>query len=521
LFIGEARGLAQGDVVDEEALSQHLTAERRLETGAFFTPRPLVDQVLDLVSPYLPAGGPARVVDPACGAGAFLVAAHERFPAAQLVGAELDGQSAMQARSRVRAAHVLDGDVLTTDVLSPALGSGFELWVGNPPYNGTSPLLRDKAAWARACAWLPGDFTLPKHTSLREDYVFFLLRASMRLGGHEGALAFITSATLLDAYNYAPVRQALLGRLQLREVVDLGAGAFEGTMVRTCITVWTTARDERAARFAGVDFAPRSPSFALRPSSDEAEALDAQWRAGGATIGELVPVSFPGLKTRFDELLVDDDAARLLERVSAFLSTTDLRAFAARFELADELVPKLAELKASCGPLTVREDAVRPFIRYRGPRPVGPRAFCYLERALIPRGDHRLRGDYDPHRHAVKLVFNQHEVPLAAHVFEAGGCVTAYRHSRFAPLEVPRALLAEPNRPKLRADEPLAVNLSAKGLEWAAQLGSPRAVFAHIARHVMSDDFQRVWAPARGTAAAPLIAPPQPFTRPVQEPLGL
>jgi N-6 DNA Methylase len=497
--------------VDEEALAGHLEAPRRLERGAFFTPRPVVDRLLDAVTPCLPFGGPAVVVDPACGAGAFLVAAAERWPAARLVGAELEASSAALCRQRVPGATVLDADALASDALEAELGRpGFELWVGNPPYNGTSPLLRSKAAWARACGWLPEDLRPPPGTSLRDDYVFFLLRASSWLASRAGALAFVTSATLLDAYGHAPVRQALLRRLQLREVEALPDGAFQGTRVRTCLSVWTTARDGAAAREAGRAFTPRPPVWALRAEAPDAVALDEAWRrAGGVPLEDLVPVTFSGLKTRFDELLVDADAKRLEARVRAFLAAPAdrLADFAEAFGVPARLLGRLEALKRTSTGLAFRPEAVRGFLHARGARPLGPPAWCYLERALIPRGDHRQRGVYDPFAHPVKLVFNRRELPLAARVLELPGCLTAYRHSRFAPLEVPVALLEVPGgRPTTLG--PLAPNLTARGLEWAAHLGSPRAVFEHIAAHLMGEPFQAVWAPAFGRHRAPLVAPP-------------
>jgi hypothetical protein len=493
-------------VVDEEALSKHLSRERRKDTGAFFTPAPLVQRVLDLVAPYLPKRD-VRVVDPACGAGAFLVGAAARWPTATLYGAELDATSAGLARTRVPSATIVEGNALTSRALDERLGQGgFELWVGNPPYNGTSPLLRDKAAWNLVRAWLP--LELPKGTSLREDYVFFLLRASLRLAERPGALAFITSATLLDTFTYAPVREGLLQRLALREVVDLGPGAFANTRVRTCVTVWTSAKGP--AHFAGVPFTPRAPAFAFRPPQASAEALDAGWRAAGASVTELIPVSFPGLKTRFDELLVDDDAARLLERVGAFCqaSVAQLPSFAERFGLEPSLLPKLVALRRSFESVQVHRSKVRRFVRYRGPLAMEAPGSCYLERQLIPRGDHRLRGDYDPHAAELKLVFNQYELPLWAQVLEGPGCITAYRHSRFAPLEVPTALLQGPAPRGLTANEPQAPNLTPLGLRWAQALGSPRAVFEHVATHLRSDAFQTIWAPAFGRTRPPLIPAP-------------
>lgn len=499
------------DSVDEEALASGLAPGRRLERGAWFTPRAVVEQVLEAAAPLLPPGGPAVVVDPACGAGAFLVAAAERWPRARLLGAELERASAAACRARLPAATVLEGDALTSDALEAAVGEGgFELWVGNPPYNGTSPLLRSKAAWARACAWLPEGLAPPRGTSLRDDYVFFLLKASRWLQGRTGALAWVTSSTLLDAYGHAPVRQALLQRLALREVRPLPAGAFRGTRVRTCITVWSTRRDGPGPLHAGQPFTPRPPAWVLALEPEEAAALDRAWRgAGGASLDELVPVSFPGLKTRFDELLVDADRTRLVQRMRAFLRAPPaaLPAFARAFGLPARLVPRLRALRAGAPGLAFRAAAVRPFLRAAGARPLDPPAWCYLERALIPRGDHRQRGPFDPFRHPVKLVFNWRELPLAARVLELPGCLTAYQHARFAPLLVPASLRTDP-RGRPEAGEAEVPNLTPLGLEWARRLGSPRAVFEHLAAHLMSEPFQATWAPAYGRTRTPLIAPP-------------
>ena len=124
-----------------------------------------------------------------------------------------------------------------------------------------------------------------------------------------------------------------------------------------------------------------------------------------------------------------------------------LSAFARAHGIPDALLPKLRALKE--GP-ALRVDAahVRPFFRYAGARhrgslPPEARAFCYLDRRLIPRGDHRLRGPYDPHLGAVKLLFNVRELPLSAALLEEEGCVHDHRHARFAPLLVPQRVRDE------------------------------------------------------------------------------
>lgn len=496
------------DALDEEALSSHVSAEERSRRGVFFTPRALVDRVIEAIAPHIPGGIPLRVIDPACGAGAFLSAAAARWPTAELVGLELNEESAELCRKRVPRAKILVGDALAVEI--PAgVPDAFELWLGNPPYNGTSPLLQSKAAWATACSWMPAHLSLPKGTSLREDFVFFLLKASLRLQDRRGALAFITSATLLDTFAYAPVREALLSRMRLREVIELPRGTFEGTRVVPCVTLWTTPRsDQRTFQFAAEaprvrigtkSFAPRGPDWRLKRPAEEAQALEDAWRASGEALDELVPVSFAGLKTRFDELLVDDDRAALEKRVAAFISADDVEGFAQQFGLT-KFLPKLKQLKEYGAAAKFDAGHVRPFLRYRGPKPRGANAWCYVDRHLIPRGDHRLRGQFDPHASGLKLVFNVHELPLAAHVFDEPGCVTMYRHSRFAPEFVPRALLSDPGATRFDATD-LVPNLSARGQAF----GSTRAVFDHVAAHFMSSPFQDVWAPAFGTTRMPVI----------------
>ncbi len=484
--------------LDEEALTSHVSAAERKVRGAFFTPRALVERVVHAIESQVPPKKPLRIIDPACGAGAFLTVAAERWPHAELFGLELNEESARLCRERVPRAKVLVADALGKEVL-PAADEVFELWLGNPPYNGTSPLLQSKSAWATACAWLPEHLTLPRGTSLREDYVFFLLKASLRLQDRAGALAFITSATLLDAYAYAPVREALLSRMRLREVIELPRGTFEGTRVVPCVTVWTTPLSKQRVRVGTKAFTPSGPDWRFKRPATEAQRLEDEWRAKGEALTDLVPVSFAGLKTRFDELLVDDDRDALEARVAAFIAAKKVSAFAKRFGLT-KFLTKLELLKEH-GP-AARFDAklVRPFLRYRGPNPRGANAWCYVDRHLIPRGDHRLRGEFDPHASKLKLVFNLHELPLAAHVLDEPGCVTMYRHSRFAPALVPRALLLDPGATRFDAED-LVPNLSARG----KRFGSTRAVFEQVAMHISSKAFQEIWAPAFGTTRTPVI----------------
>ena len=161
-------------------------------------------------------------------------------------------------------------------------------------------------------------------------------------------------------------------------------------------------------------------------------------------------------------------------------------------------------------PFTVEPSCVRPFFRYAGARhrgtlPPESRAFCYLDRRLIPRGDHRLRGPWDPHRGAVKLLFNVRELPLSAALLEDEGCVHDHRHARFAPLLVPQRVRDEGlDITRVTRSEaalgPLVPNLSPRGLAWAERLGGPLAAYQAIVRFLNGPDVQRRWAPVYGAS---------------------
>lgn len=508
-------GPTQPPTLDEERLARAFAGLDRKALGAFFTPAWLVERTLALALAHAPEG-PLAVVDPACGAGAFLAAAARALPHAELFGLELHPDVARVCRARVPGAHVEVGDALRgglAPLLARVPAGVSELWVGNPPYNGTSALLQDPTAWHHVTELLP--VHTPPGTSLRDDFALFLLVAARRLSERPGVLALITPASLLDAYLYAPLREVLLGTLALRRVVDLGPGVFRDARVRTCISVWTSRvlAPRASPLYARGDggperpLTPRPPEWLLTPTDEAAEALDARWRAAGEPLTALVPVSLPGVKTRFDELLVDTDRARLLARLHAFARTpsSELAAFARERGIPPALVPKLRALKVG-EPFTVDETHVRPFFRYRGAHhrghvPPEARAWCYLDRRLIPRGDHRLRGGYDPHAERVKLLFNVRELPLSAALLEEEGCVHDHRHARFAPLHVPERvhdLGLEVTRSS-RALGPPVPNLSPRGRAWAARLGGPHAAFRALVAFLNGPEVQGTWAPAFGT----------------------
>ena len=127
-------------------------------------------------------------------------------------------------------------------------------------------------------------------------------------------------------------------------------------------------------------------------------------------------------------------------------------------------------------------------------------------------------GTFDPHDGDCKLVFNVRELPLAATLLEAPGCIPAHRHTRFAPLLVPERVRNEGSRAG-RSAAPLGQpvpNLSPRGLDWAGRVGGPREAFRRIAAFLNSPEVQDVWAPAFGCSR---VMPVPLSTERVQRPL--
>ncbi|MCM0621440.1 hypothetical protein [Nocardioides bruguierae] len=122
--------------------------------GDFQTPPALAAACLALVD--LPAH--ARVLEPTCGTGAFLVAAGERWPDAERLGVEVQPGHAGIARAHAR---VLEDDVLTLrlDTDLPWRTAGPLAVVGNPPWVTSADLTRlgvTTAPRRRGLKQLPG-----------------------------------------------------------------------------------------------------------------------------------------------------------------------------------------------------------------------------------------------------------------------------------------------------------------------------------------------------------------------------
>lgn len=215
------------------------TVTGRHASGTYYTPERLVAWVLDRAL----GPGTRRVLDPACGSGAFLVPAAARLAAltgrrpadvaAGLHGTDLDPVAVAITRLLLRIAApdvdpaVLAANVRVADGLAgqPAAADEepFDAVVGNPPFLGQ---LRRRTA--RGAGTGPAAYT--------DTSALFLRRALDRVG-RGGTVALVQPWSLLAARDAAPVRRAVAEAGAVTAFWSSAAPVFEGTDVATCVPV--------------------------------------------------------------------------------------------------------------------------------------------------------------------------------------------------------------------------------------------------------------------------------------------
>jgi len=276
-----------------------------------FTPLQAVDLAYGLIdSLYGPLPSP-RLIDPACGEGAFLFRALERGLTSpdRAFGIERDPDLACRAFSGPGGPRAAVADALG-GLAAPRGRGTFDLVVANPPYGAGSAGLREAGETeARALAeayalWaLPGGSRRSVPPSRLRSYPAELLfvelcLALVRPGGH---VVMIVPEGLAANARYATARARLLAQVQVDAVMGLPKSTFRrtGAAAKTVLLLMTARPPSPSHRVllgevenwpptVGAASAATSPPMGLdfrveRPQSDPrlVERLDpAYWRPG-------------------------------------------------------------------------------------------------------------------------------------------------------------------------------------------------------------------------------------------------
>jgi adenine-specific DNA-methyltransferase len=207
-------------------------AERR-PMGATYTPFELVDHMVDWAAMNVQ---PVRIVDPGVGSGRFLLRAAKRFPAAELIGIELDPLAAILARANLATAGLAARSrIILSDYRSARLpaAAGPTLYIGNPPYVRHHLISAEWKVWLCEGASSQGC----RSSQLAGLHAYFFLATALQAKRGDHGI-FVTAAEWLDVNYGCLVRDLFLRRLGGLGVliVEPTAAAFPDAATTAAIT---------------------------------------------------------------------------------------------------------------------------------------------------------------------------------------------------------------------------------------------------------------------------------------------
>jgi SAM-dependent methyltransferase len=227
------------------------SAEQRRDIGAVYTPRPIVDAMVEWAA--LEDRRPARIVDPGAGSGRFLAAAARQFSEAQLVAVDVDPLAMLMLRANASVlgfAERLDARLIDYRALDLYPIDGLTLFIGNPPYVRHHDIA---ARWKTWFATTAGRFNLAASKLAGLHVHFFLKTRELARTGDFGA--FVTAAEWLDVNYGGLVRNMLADGLggSAIDVIDPKAQPFADTLTTGVITCFRVGNRPNSLAMRSVD----------------------------------------------------------------------------------------------------------------------------------------------------------------------------------------------------------------------------------------------------------------------------
>lgn len=250
-----------------ESLLQRNASEARSGAGQYFTPRPLVDAIVEVLKPNLGE----TIQDPAAGTAGFLISAQryitQQHSAAALgkdpprfQAVEIEGDTyrlcLMNMFLHEMQGEVIHGDALTHDAKEL---SSPNLIIANPPFGNSAGGARERRN------------DLPFRTSNKQLMFLQHIVQSLSVGGR--AAVVLPDNVLFEESVGRELRTWLMDQCELHTILRLPVGIFYAPGVKTNVIFFTKTGEEATKSTEEVwfyDMRARMPSFGkTRPLTEE------------------------------------------------------------------------------------------------------------------------------------------------------------------------------------------------------------------------------------------------------------
>lgn len=220
-----------------EGLLERNAEEVKTGAGQYFTPRPLIDAVVEVMRPDIRD----TVHDPACGTGGFLLAAYDRMKdqsqdrrqqrklrEEKLTGVDIVDEVVRLCAMNLYLHGIGDGEspIRRADALAKDPGNKFKIVLTNPPFGKKS---------SYTVIGEDGEITTERETYEREDFKFttsnkqlnFLQHVMTILATDGRAAVVLPDNVLFEAGNAAEgIRKRLLQAFDFHTILRLPTGIF-------------------------------------------------------------------------------------------------------------------------------------------------------------------------------------------------------------------------------------------------------------------------------------------------------
>ena len=212
-------------VEGEDTLGMLYISLRRLgekkSTGSYYTPFFVVDRIVHEALPETVPFG-AKIIDPSCGTGNFLLRLPDEFPPENVYGSDIDPMAVAIARINlvlkysVRTSSTLDTikqNIMLQDSLNFFSKNSFDYIIGNPPWGYVYSKDEQKA--------LSQSFASYNGNGNPESFSLFIEKSLNNLSDN-GVMSFLLPESVLDVRMHTAIRSLMLDKARILSISYLG-----------------------------------------------------------------------------------------------------------------------------------------------------------------------------------------------------------------------------------------------------------------------------------------------------------